>query len=303
MIYLIPGALGQHPHAGDSSSAAQTVTGVSHQTGPSTQTEVFPPFRLESEPVLCSPHTLLSCSRLTPVSHQRHETSASPSPTTSRHASGACLMTALCQEAHPSSTPTHCFCAVFPGHSREKGPFLFTLPGSASRIESVPATRPVRGAQLSECLLVGTRALELGCAPHAALQLFLLGVLSSSGCAWIPLPGTEPEFLVQPQRPARLCSPVSSFSADRTWRHKVHLLRGAAVAQRLLQLQEVLPVAGGPRLPHREGRHPVPRLREGHLSAALASRRPASPRPRVPARGSMEPASSRTRLSSCASQR
>lgn len=40
------------------------------------------------------------------------------------------------------------------------------------------------------------------------------------------------------------------------------------MAQRLLQLQEVLPVAGGPRLPHREGRHPVPRLREGHLSAA-----------------------------------
>lgn len=79
------------------------------------------------------------------------------------------------------------------------------------------------------------------------------------------------------------------------------------MAQRLLQLQEVLPVAGGPRLPHREGRHPVPRLREGHLSAAAhitQAHVPVSPHGGGRGGGSVEPASSsRTWLSSCASQR
>ena len=58
----------------------------------------------------------------------------------------------------------------------------------------------------------------------------------------------------------------SSCRLRRPGWYQVHLLRGTAVAQRLLQLQEVLAVAGGPRLPHGEGLHPVPRLREGHLS-------------------------------------
>lgn len=52
----------------------------------------------------------------------------------------------------------------------------------------------------------------------------------------------------------------------RSWGEQIHLFRAAPVAQRLLQLQTVLRVSGWSGFPDVQRRHPVPRLRQGHLS-------------------------------------
>lgn len=168
----------------------------------------------------------------------------------------------LRESAPPSHPPFFCGLSR---HSRENEPFLFTLPVSASFIKSVP-TMPSEKRSAVSCFWWVHGLWNCGRPTCCSLALSpwspeLLGLcLDPTPRSGTRIPGAAPA-------PGPACSPVS-FSAHRTWRHKVHLLRGAAVAQRLLQLQEVLPVAGGPRLPHREGRHPVPRLREGHLRAA-----------------------------------
>lgn len=52
----------------------------------------------------------------------------------------------------------------------------------------------------------------------------------------------------------------------RSWGEQIHLFRATPVAQRLLQLQTVLRVSGWSGFPDVQRRHPVPRLRQGHLS-------------------------------------
>lgn len=71
-------------------------------------------------------------------------------------------MTTLCEKVRPllHTHPLFLLCGLS-RHSREKEPFLFTLPVSVSCVKSVPAGHaPVRGAQLS-VPSGGARALEL----------------------------------------------------------------------------------------------------------------------------------------------
>lgn len=76
------------------------------------------------------------------------------------------------------------------------------------------------------------------------------------------------------------CTPVSlTLSLIRHRRHALHLVRGAALASRLLCVRQLQDQPGGTRLHHRRTRHSVPRLcqaeadvSEGHQAGAQSSR-------------------------------